>query len=326
VSRTILLTGAGGDIGMTVARSLRDGCPDAVLIGADCRPDAQAKPPFERMAVLPRADHEGYWPALTELVEETDAQLLLPLSEAELAVLLERDLLQGTLGGATIITANALAVATGLDKLATNSRLRNAGIPVPECGLLGQQRPRTFPVIVKPRSGQGSKGIAKVSEVDFDDVAARREGDLWQCFLPADDEEFTCGLARFPGTPTRVISFRRRLAGGITGSGTVVDDGRLTDLGNAVAEALELRGSINMQLRMHGGQPLIFEINPRFSSTVGFRHQLGFRDVLWSIADLLGEPIEDYAPRGAGMRISRVGEEELILPPSLSCGSGASFP
>jgi carbamoyl-phosphate synthase large subunit len=52
-----------------------------------------------------------------------------------------------------------------------------------------------------------------------------------------------------------------------------------------VAKALQLRGSINIQLRLRDGYPYIFEINPRFSSTVVARHKLGFSDVLWSLQD-----------------------------------------
>ena len=39
---------------------------------------------------------------------------------------------------------------------------------------------------------------------------------------------------------------------------------------------------------------MIFEINPRFSSTVLFRHLMGFEDVLWSIQDKLGLSVEPY--------------------------------
>lgn len=213
-----------------------------------------------------------------------------------------------------MVCANHAAVMTGLDKLATNRRLRQAGCEVPASGIVGEDEPETFPIVVKPRSGQGSKRIQVIREArDYAEVSTSRSGDLWQRLLTAEDEEFTCGIARFPGMPTRVISFHRRLAGGLTGSGTLVDDPRLNRLGVLVADALDLRGSINMQLRLDGGVPMIFEVNPRFSSTVRFRHLLGFRDVAWSLDDALDRPIGDYVAPKPGARIFRVGEE-LILP------------
>ena len=37
---------------------------------------------------------------------------------------------------------------------------------------------------------------------------------------------------------------------------------------------------------------MIFEINPRFSSTAYMRYKLGFTDVLWSLKFFFDEPIE----------------------------------
>ena len=41
-------------------------------------------------------------------------------------------------------------------------------------------------------------------------------------------------------------------------------------------------------------KPVVFEINPRFSSTVLFRHLLGFEDLKWSIEELLGDEISNF--------------------------------
>jgi carbamoyl-phosphate synthase large subunit len=57
------------------------------------------------------------------------------------------------------------------------------------------------------------------------------------------------------------------------------------EIGIKIAKKLELNGSINIQLRLHEGLPYIFEINPRFSSTVFIRSELGFNDVAWSLGD-----------------------------------------
>ena len=37
---------------------------------------------------------------------------------------------------------------------------------------------------------------------------------------------------------------------------------------------------------------MIFEINPRFSSTAFMRHKLGFMDVIWSIEEFYGNSIK----------------------------------
>lgn len=313
-SGPIMLTGAGGDIGIAVARCLRDAYRDATLIGADSRSDTPAPAFFDHTLRLPRADEDSYLARLEEAARQTGAALLLPLAEAELSVLLSAGLLEGGIAGALVVAASRLAVETGLDKLRTFHVLRDAGLAVPDSGIVGRDEPGAYPLVIKPRSGQGSKGLAIVERADFEHHANLRAGDLWQRLLPDAEEEYTCGVARFPGVVPRVMAFRRKLAGGFTGSGVLVRDARIDELCGAIAERLDLRGAVNVQLRMDGGRPTVFEINPRFSSTVGFRHRLGFRDVVWSIQDRLGDPVEDYGPPPVGQRIHRV-SDEVILPP-----------
>jgi len=53
-----------------------------------------------------------------------------------------------------------------------------------------------------------------------------------------------------------------------------------------------LQGSMNIQLILTDSGPRIFEINPRFSSTVLMRHKLGFCDFLWSLDEAKGLSVD----------------------------------
>jgi carbamoyl-phosphate synthase large subunit len=57
---------------------------------------------------------------------------------------------------------------------------------------------------------------------------------------------------------------------------------------------------------------VIFEINPRFSSTVMFRHLLGFKDLIWSINEIAGKAIEDYIPPQFGTKFYRASQEVIL--------------
>ena len=308
----ILVTGAGGDIGIAVARCIRDAMPTVRLIGADCRAETAAPAFFDTVAVLPMASDAGYLHALRQLVAQEGVDLLLPLSEAELATLLQANLIGGAIADAKIVSASREVVATGLDKLETFRRLGRAGIGVPPTGVVGSDAPGDYALIVKPRSGQGSKGIQRIDRADFDRVAALRRGDIWQKYIPDEEGEFTCGVTRFPGAETRVIVFRRTLQGGFTGSGKLVRSSAIDAACRAIAKSLDLRGAMNVQLRLDNGRPMVFEINARFSSTVRFRHMLGFEDVVWSIQDCLGESIGRYLPVQGDVRIYRTSEEIIL--------------
>ena len=58
-----------------------------------------------------------------------------------------------------------------------------------------------------------------------------------------------------------------------------------------IAVEFKLIGSMNIQLILTKAGPRIFEINPRFSSTVLMRHMLGFSDLVWSVNERLGKKI-----------------------------------
>ena len=78
-----------------------------------------------------------------------------------------------------------------------------------------------------------------------------------------------------------------------------------------LAVKLNLVGSINVQLRITDNSPKVFEINPRFSSTVLYRHLFGFEDLIWSIEDRLGLELSDNRQNVTGRKIYK-GYEEYI--------------
>ncbi len=55
-----------------------------------------------------------------------------------------------------------------------------------------------------------------------------------------------------------------------------------------VTEEIDFFGPANFQLILTKKGPMIFEINPRFSSTVLMRNHLGFTDLLWSFQEKFG--------------------------------------
>ena len=115
--------------------------------------------------------------------------------------------------------------------------------------------------------------------------------------------EFTCGLFRSTTGQIRTIVLKRDLAdGGYSSYGEVVHDPAIEQLLLLMADSLSLVGSINVQLRIGPNGPTIFEINPRFSSTIMFRNMLGFKDVLWCIEDALGLTLSLDEKRPIGKR------------------------
>lgn len=310
IADSLFLTGCGGDIAISIARLVRESGLASRLIGADVQRDHAGHAFFDEVVQLPRADAADYPQALERAVATHGPDLVVPLSEAELARLTADEPSEGL--RARLLMANRRSLQVGLDKLATFETLSAAGVPTPRTGLVGEGPVPPLPCIVKPRRGQGSKGLVLVEAWNAGHILATRTGDLWQEFLPEADQEFTCGLFRSGTGPLRSIVFRRQLSGGLTGAAEVVEDSRITRVLERIADALELEGAVNVQFRLDQGEPKVFEINPRFSSTVGFRHRLGFRDFEWSMLTALGEPLPPYVAPRAGVRMYRVGTEVIL--------------
>ena len=75
---------------------------------------------------------------------------------------------------------------------------------------------------------------------------------------------------------------KRKLKDGITFYFETCKNKIISKILYKLANLIDLNGCINIQLKILKGVPKIFEINPRLSSTVYMRHELGFNDlVLW---------------------------------------------
>lgn len=117
-----------------------------------------------------------------------------------------------------------------------------------------------------------------------------------QEYIPGDDLEYTAGIF-CDGVAVHSICFRRKLApGGYSREIELVNDGDIHEFINKVGRILNFKGSVNLQFRETEKGCIPFEINPRFSSTVYFRHLLGFQDVLWSLKLIQNKGI-DYTPK-----------------------------
>jgi len=65
-----------------------------------------------------------------------------------------------------------------------------------------------------------------------------------------------------------------------------------------VACSLEAYGAINIQLRLEQGKPVIFEINPRFSSSTGMRLLFGINEPECLIrSEVLGTEVMPVNPK-----------------------------
>jgi carbamoyl-phosphate synthase large subunit len=302
----ILVTGVAGDIGTGIGRILRGHDLVEKLVGCDIHGEHMGHHIFDFCEIVPRASSPGYLEALQALHETGRFDAIVVASEPELRFFnsLADQKIVGTL---PLIMANQQSMTIGFDKLKTAEFVAGLGCPAPWTKRVADQSPTNYPCILKSRYGAGSKAVYIVKDQESAGLYKALFPDfVWQEYISDDDNEYTCGVYGCSDGQIRTIIFRRRLVGGMTGFAELVQNQAIESLCETVATALGLRGSINIQLRLSPRGPIIFEINPRFSSTVVFRHQMGFTDVLWALQEqVLGEQTSYRLLRPIGTKIYR---------------------
>ncbi len=135
---TVLITGAGGPLGVNFSRSLRaaSGTAELRLIGTDANRwhlplslcDQTYRIPFAKAG-------EGYARALLDIAEREKVDVLIPTHPVEVrAVSLLRD--AGKLGGMRTALPSSAVLDISDDKARTQSVLQDAGISVPRTRLI----------------------------------------------------------------------------------------------------------------------------------------------------------------------------------------------
>jgi carbamoyl-phosphate synthase large subunit len=291
----ILVTGCGGDIGQSIGKILLKWNCTNNLFGMDISDKNAAQFIFPNFTVGLPINHPEYFKSLELFVEKNSIDIIIPIAEPELRYFSHNNILD-TVGRAKMLTASALALEIGFDKYKTAEFLRNKKLPFPQTFLAKEIKDiESFPVILKAKTGSGSKDIHIINDMDEFSFYTRNDIDdyIIQEFISDKNGEFTCGVFRSRLGEIRTQIFQRELTGGYSGYGEVVENNQIAILLEKLAIKLDLIGSINVQLRISENVPKVFEINPRFSSTVLFRHLFGFEDLIWSIEDVLGLEISN---------------------------------
>ncbi len=309
--KTILVTGCGGDIGQSIGKILRMEYKDVKLIGCDIHDKHAAHFIFEKCLVVPSADSPDYMKTVEKVVNKYKPDVIIPVSEAELRYFYKNKITEIT--GVHLIVPNFESMRVSNDKLLTQEFLKQNNLPYAWTTKVGDGKPKEFPCVLKDVVGRGSKSLKIIQEKDYEKCKDYGERFIFQEYLLPDNEEYTCGLFRSKTNEVRTIIFHRNLFQGYTNYGELVTNNEISELLELIAEKLELVGCINVQLRLTNKKgPVVFEINARFSSTVLFRHMLGFKDVIWAINDYFDEPLGEYNPIESGTKIYK-GWQEYIL-------------
>ena len=240
----ILVTGCGGDIGQSLGKILLKSPYTKNLFGMDISDKNAAQFIFPNFSVGLRVDDAMHLDQLETFIKDNAIDVVIPIAEPELRYFSENNLPE-KIGNAILITASALALEVGFDKNKTAEFLSTEGFPFPETALAEDiETIMTFPVILKSKTGSGSKDIHKINTMDEFLFYTRNniEDYVVQEYVTDEHGEYTCGLYRSSKGEIRSQIFKRELHGGYSGYGEVVENEIITELIEELAVKLDLVG------------------------------------------------------------------------------------
>ena len=265
---TVLITGAGGAAVPSLIELLRK--KKYRVISADMDPSAIGLYVADKGYVIPRGMSPDFLPVIRNICRKESVRAVVPLVDEELisSFELEQD-------GIAVLLPRPEFIAMCLDKFILMKQLKSVGIGVPETRLVTEGCTGIrFPVIVKPRRGRGSRGVGIVDSEEslnsFIKASPYATNELLiQEYI--DGAEYTVSVVVWRDgevqavVPKEIISKR-----GITRIAVTRRNPKIESLCIRIQEQLKADGPFNVQLRFNAsnGEPFIFEINPRFSTSI----------------------------------------------------------
>jgi carbamoyl-phosphate synthase large subunit len=270
-SLNVLVTAASRRVPLIRAfqDALKSSAARGRVIVTDVNPLSPAVHTAERWYHVPLATAPDYLDAIRSICEREHVGLIVPTIDDELELFGAAAADFESRGIKVAVSPQSTSHICN-DKLLTCHRLRAHGIRAAET-YLPKDLPavRRFPLFIKPRSGRGGVGAHTIHAAkDLAFFVEYVENPVVQEYL--DGPEFTIDLlCDFRHRPISIVPRERVVVrAGVIDRGRTVHDRKLIELAKSVAQAMPFAGAVNIQCRVVNGEPVVFEINPRFSGGI----------------------------------------------------------
>ncbi len=301
---TVLVTGAGGAAVPGLIRGLQ--AQGYRVVAVDTNPQAAGLYLADVGRVIPEGRSDDFLPALRQICRREQVDVVMPLVDEELVKATE--LGTDVLG---VILPHRQFVELCLDKGQLMTALGAIGVPVPETQTASADwRGIQYPVIAKPRTGRGSRGVALLHEAvalqdHLNAVGVAPDQMLLQSFI--DGPEYTVSVVAWRDGSTQAVVPKLILKKqGITQLAVTERVPAIDAVCRTIQARLRADGPFNVQLRIdRAGRPVVFEINPRFSTTVSLTVAAGVDEPGMLVRQALGGPPVENDQWTAGLVLVR---------------------
>ena len=291
----MLVTASGGIVSQGIVKSLKlsnmkkDHRVMYGIVTTDINAQAAGLYRSDSGIVVPSPSSSDYVDSIIKICNEKNIRAIFVGSTEELLPIeyakekIEKET------SAVILINTMDVISMTIDKWKTFEFLKKNNLPCAESSLPENQEDFIerfgFPLVVKPREGYGSLHFYIVNnryEIRQAISAIQKTGwhPIIQEYLDGENVEFTSGVVvdRTGKSVLSSISMRKTIKQGQTYKAFVDDFYEIRKSAEETALKIGCRGSINIQSKMAGNVPKIFEINPRFSATCPIRAVAGVNE------------------------------------------------
>lgn len=285
--KNILVTGAGALLGQGILRSLDFSFNKYNIISADPDIRSTGHALANKSYVIPFVGDENYITRIEEIIEIEKINLILIGTDVELPLFAKKREYLEKKYNLKVVVSELDTIHISNDKWLTSEFLKNNNFPYPMSALSRDKeeisnliKKTSFPYIAKPVDGARSKGLEIINDIeDLERICSFQNNLVVQEKISDEEGEFTTGCLVLEGKCVAVVSLTRDLRDGNTWrayrDGNSIYDSKIAE----IAEKLGVEGPANFQYRIRNGEPVIFEVNCRFSGTTPIRLIYGFNEV-----------------------------------------------
>ncbi len=317
----VLVLAVGSPLGQSILKALQISKLSINIHVADIN-DFAAGFYFSRVhsVILPYVKDPNYLKKLTNYIQKNKIKAIFPVISAEHIFFFQNAKYFKNLG-VEILSCSEDVFHLCNDKFNSMIQLRKFNLGAPDTELCINNKKidkflirNNFPVFLKPRYGASSTNIFKVTgRRQLFSILKAFSPDYFiiQAFLD-DSSDYTAGVYISKDRKFRsTLLIKRQLKFGLSYSGHIFEDNKLSNYCLKIADKISSYYSINVQFKIIKGTPYTYEINPRLSSTTSIRANFGFNEPDMMLHEAKGLFSNYYLKKRCG-RFTRYWEEHYI--------------
>lgn len=284
--KTVLLTGAGGPAIPGMIAILRNwGCR---IVAVDMMPHSSGFYLADKSYVVPAGNAPGFLARLEDICLTEHVAAVVSVVDEELPHVLQLESL-----GVAVIQPRLSFVEFCLDKLHCMQGLRQAGLNAPQTWAINDIPDNaSYPLFVKPRVGRGSRGIGRVDTPGMlKKFLAKSSYDTSQLLAQTyvAGTEFTVSVVVWRDGEVQAVVPKQIISKvGVTKAAVSKRNSKIDALCRGIQQHFSADGPFNVQLVLDPeGEPWVFEINPRFSTSITLTNAAGVDELAGLISQAL---------------------------------------